>query len=651
MLALFDSHSALTLLAVFVGGMLFKWLLDLFWLRAHILDTRHRLATRERELTDARHEHARTASDLKNRLIELDATQKSRIAAEQAAQNRAAEITALEGRLNAAQETAARARAELAAAHTAGENARAESSRLQRELDALRAELDDATGRLTDFELRFREAQAREATDGNALAELRNARDEFSSAQDQSFARLAHLEKSAAAQESVHAHLQAALLSRDTSISGLKSQLADTETERASVARALASDDERITNLEAQLAIAAQQRTEHDRVRSQLAAIEAQLTTARSQADAAGRAKAAAEASLRKRDLELGDLERRAQEFQSAFDDAAKENARITQELNRVNAHDGATSAALKQLEAEHAGAQQRLTALATEISSLRQQRAGAAEAEVATLRTEAAQLRASLAAAQQSKIATEAELAAVSRSHAQLEHEIAGARREIETFNARAPAAAAPSSGPASESLLAEIDALSRERNELAAELASLRAMPDNARRKRPAPADADEVDAGVEEFVAACPQHLSDVKGIGSVFETRLYAAGIGSYWELARLSEARLADILELTDHQRDSFDFSATRADARRLASETKSAGRKWSREQPDDFEPITGIGPAFEKRLYDAGICTYETLASTNVERLAEICPGSSVKRPDYAAWITQARQFADARQT
>ncbi len=36
------------------------------------------------------------------------------------------------------------------------------------------------------------------------------------------------------------------------------------------------------------------------------------------------------------------------------------------------------------------------------------------------------------------------------------------------------------------------------------------------------------------------SCPQDLSRVKGIGSTYETKLYAVGIGTYWELSEIAD---------------------------------------------------------------------------------------------------------------
>ncbi|MCX7839933.1 MAG: helix-hairpin-helix domain-containing protein, partial [Anaerolineae bacterium] len=145
---------------------------------------------------------------------------------------------------------------------------------------------------------------------------------------------------------------------------------------------------------------------------------------------------------------------------------------------------------------------------------------------------------------------------------------------------------------------------------------------------------------------YTVGCPQHLSDVKGIGSVYETRLYAAGVGTYWELSQLSDADLKQILQLTDLQAKQMDFRAIRAEARRLARQTKSLGRRWNGQMPDDFEPLEGIGKTYEKRLYDAGICTYEALANATVELLEEVCRAPKRFKPDYAKWIRQAKELA-----
>ena len=140
------------------------------------------------------------------------------------------------------------------------------------------------------------------------------------------------------------------------------------------------------------------------------------------------------------------------------------------------------------------------------------------------------------------------------------------------------------------------------------------------------------------------SCPQDLSRIKGIGSVYEQKLYAAGIGTFWDLAQADATDLARILDVKDFQH--VDLAALKADALRLAEETGSLDRSWDGTAPDDFEPLEGIGEVYEGRLYDAGICTFRALANTTVEQLAAICKAPDWRRPDYALWIAQAKRLS-----
>lgn len=155
--------------------------------------------------------------------------------------------------------------------------------------------------------------------------------------------------------------------------------------------------------------------------------------------------------------------------------------------------------------------------------------------------------------------------------------------------------------------------------------------------------------VRAGILPALSSRPQDFSKVEGIGSVFEQRLYKAGIGTYWELAHLTDDEARQIFAVTDWQLLNVDFAGIRADALRLAQESGSVGQVWEVNELDDFEPLVGIGATFEQRLYEAGIYTYEALASQTVERLAEVCRAPKGNRPQYAHWIEQAKELAEKR--
>ena len=165
----------------------------------------------------------------------------------------------------------------------------------------------------------------------------------------------------------------------------------------------------------------------------------------------------------------------------------------------------------------------------------------------------------------------------------------------------------------------------------------ARLRAKGKRVQRQRTARA------GSIKVFEVSCPQDLAQVNGIGTIFEERLYNAGVGSFWELAGMPDEELIDILDLKRFQ--GVDLAAIKADALRLANETNSAGRVWDGTPPDDFEILEGIGQIYERRLYSAGICSYEALAEATSEQLAEICKAPAFHRPDYAFWIAQARKM------
>jgi len=61
---------------------------------------------------------------------------------------------------------------------------------------------------------------------------------------------------------------------------------------------------------------------------------------------------------------------------------------------------------------------------------------------------------------------------------------------------------------------------------------------------------------------------------------------------------------------------------------------------------DLLTTINGIGPAFQKRLYDAGVCTFAQLAQQTPERLRQIVRANNKQRSKPEAWIAEARRRA-----
>jgi predicted flap endonuclease-1-like 5' DNA nuclease len=148
------------------------------------------------------------------------------------------------------------------------------------------------------------------------------------------------------------------------------------------------------------------------------------------------------------------------------------------------------------------------------------------------------------------------------------------------------------------------------------------------------------------VAELVS-CPQDLSAVAGIGTALEDRLYTAGVGSYWELAETPTESLQAMLKINNAD----ELSRIKSSAMQMAVQTNTLGRAWDGTPPDDFEVMDGIGEIFERRLYEAGICTYEALAAQTLDRLQEICKAPDWNMPNYAAWLAKAAEMAAAKRS
>jgi predicted flap endonuclease-1-like 5' DNA nuclease len=134
---------------------------------------------------------------------------------------------------------------------------------------------------------------------------------------------------------------------------------------------------------------------------------------------------------------------------------------------------------------------------------------------------------------------------------------------------------------------------------------------------------------------------QDLAAIRGIGPVFEQKLYEARVGTYAELATLSEAQLKAIVQPQEWQE--FHYETWKAQARRLAEKTGTVGAIWNGIIPDDLTAIKGIGEVFEQRLFDAGVLTFANLASKSVAELEAIIQPRNWQKVELGAWIAEAQ--------
>ena len=663
--------------AYLLGGMTLKWVLDIFFLRHVYRDNEHKLNVREAEYTALKHEHSQALTDLKNKLTELDATSKSKALAEGNLSKINSNLVALRTHVLRVEEDLAHGRnreAELEEKVARRDN---ELQFAQAQVRSLESEAAEQRSAAETWRLNLAEVRAAADTLADSEAGLRNQLSETLQDLADRLIRIGELEITEDKLRGRVATLEAAVASRDAQIGDSTNRFATLEAERESVATNLKLADRELGIVRAQLESAERVITEGQHALSERAAkitVLESLLIERTNACQQAENQSATQAADRDR------AEQAAALFRQQAETASTEHRRLVEELAEVKraqteAPPPNAAGATTVLEEKLAEQSRRVEALETERQNLRTQLESARE-----------EIRQATVAPAPDPVwlhrisDIEAELAAVSESHGLLEGELvrerqrsAGLEVQLKAAGDAVPAAMAATLNAPAEvgappaGLLAEIDELNRERNALAAELAALKSVQPpvttaGSRKRKGRPAEVElfpetpsvaapvateegETTAGTTtEFSAKCPQHLSDVTGIGSVFEQRLYMAGVGSYWELAQLTDRTLAEVLELDLAQREQFDFAATRADATRLARETQSEGRKWSGDEPDDLEPLEGIGAAVEKRLYNAGICTFGALAAASEELLAEICPPTKFRGANYARWIEQARQ-------
>lgn len=144
--------------------------------------------------------------------------------------------------------------------------------------------------------------------------------------------------------------------------------------------------------------------------------------------------------------------------------------------------------------------------------------------------------------------------------------------------------------------------------------------------------------------EPVGILAQNLAAIRGIGPVFEQKFYAAGIGTYAELAALSDAEIEAIIQPKEWQ--DFDYESWNEQARRLAEKSVTVSAVWNGIIPDDLSKIRGIGDVFEQKLYEAGIMTFAFLAAATVAQLEAIIQPLEWQEVDFAGWVAQARDLA-----
>lgn len=430
---------------------------------------------------------------------------------------------------------------------------------------------------------------------------------------------------------------------------------------------------------------------EAETVRSQLAqageesAQEQELRAAEIATLAAGATAAAAALHAKQQEVDAAAeqimaMEGELQARQTALDEAQRQATARQEELEKVNAKRIALeeeltrrTGAIETLAARADAAQSEIGALRQELQKQAAAQAGQAQertrrsVEVAALTASAAVAAAELKSRQealeeaqgQSK-ALQEELGRVVAEKAGLEQQLQQHAADLEAVAQRLHAAQA--SLDQTEARREELSALLKERNRALAgaeqklsrvsrfEGALALAKNLETRHAGKTRAASAAFVAGRQPQLTGEPQTIGDVRGIGPVFQQRLYEAGVGTFWELANLSDEDFRDILKLDDTESKAVDFDKIRLRALRLARESGSLGMLWDVHHVDDLEALPGMGETYERRLYAAGVRTFEALSRLDEEQLATIVRAPKMRTPDFGLWIAEARRLARSSQ-
>lgn len=142
----------------------------------------------------------------------------------------------------------------------------------------------------------------------------------------------------------------------------------------------------------------------------------------------------------------------------------------------------------------------------------------------------------------------------------------------------------------------------------------------------------------------------------GSAQADEVAQVRAALVAAQQLLQQREAELSTLQDALNEanadlqQRQAQDGSISAAEAEQLRARISELEAQLAQQPPsrDTFTAINGIGPAFQQRLYDAGVCTFADLARQTPERLRQIVRPTSKQRIKPEAWIAEAQRRAQS---
>ncbi len=306
MVAYVLNHPRASLVAALLIGMLLEWLLELFFLRRRLFDLEHELGHRERDVAALRHEQARSLTELRNKLTELDSTQKAKLALEHQMEVRERELAQAREGLHRAEQSQQAERARAATAEARWHEVLQRANLLERQVTDLELDLRGERSAREGWLLEREELRAALLTEQMALGELRTVLRSQSEESDRLMGRVEELDREFARGKQSENKMRDALESREAMMSGFESRLAEAESERASLSNALGATDNRLKWVQTQCN---QMESDLKDKVSRLANTEKELVSWREAAERARRDRSLLDGSLKKCEADLAEAE------------------------------------------------------------------------------------------------------------------------------------------------------------------------------------------------------------------------------------------------------------------------------------------------------------------------------------------------------
>lgn len=247
---------------------------------------------------------------------------------------------------------------------------------------------------------------------------------------------------------------------------------------------------------------------------------------------------------------------------------------------------------------------------------------AAAVEAQLSALQAERGRLAADLRACGARSAALEGEVAALHDRVGELEP-MASRAGGLAAENARLRAELAAAAAPPPAAL-----ALGEPARGDAEVLASLRA------HNVALHAELGAARRALSRLAAGRGDPLGDIDGLAPAYQRRLYEQGVVTFEQVAAMRPERLRSLVA---------PGAASELDTRPWIEQARLLADRPAR---DPLIDISGVGPVYEQRLFDAGVTSFEQLGALTPAELRAIIRPAAWQLFEPERWIAEARELA-----